>query len=71
MLKRGEAKAAIAKFREADKYAPRWGRNHLLWGEALAKLGRGPEAQAQFAAAAGMDLTASERGELAKIQGAR
>ena len=51
----------------ADKYAPRWGRNHMFWGEALAKQGKAAEAKAQFTAAAGMDLTAAERSRLNQL----
>jgi hypothetical protein len=35
---------ALAKFAEADKYAPNWGRLHLKWGEALLWSGDGPGA---------------------------
>ena len=66
LLKQGDAKGAAAKFAEADKYAPRWGRNHLLWGEALAKQGKTAEARAQFTAAAGLDLTAADKADLAR-----
>ncbi|MDB5442942.1 MAG: hypothetical protein JWP73_1318, partial [Phenylobacterium sp.] len=41
-----------------------WGRLHLKWGEALAKLGRRDEARTQLRAAAGMDLSAADRVEL-------
>ena len=42
-------------------------RMHLKWGEALAKQGKAAEARAQFALAAGLDLTAAERAELAGV----
>ena len=35
-----------AQFAAAAPLAPRWGRLHLKWGEALAKLGRADEARA-------------------------
>ncbi len=70
LMRKGDVNGAVAKFREADKYAPRWGRNHLRWGEALARLGRAEAAKAQWRAAAGMDLSAADRAELAKVQGA-
>ena len=41
---------ALAKFEEADKYAPNWGRLHLKWGEALFYAGKSDEAKKQFAA---------------------
>ena len=65
LLNKGDAAGAIPKFAEAQKSAPRWARLHLKWGEALAKLGRKDEARAQFKAAATMDLTPTERPELA------
>jgi hypothetical protein len=52
---------------EAEKYAPNWGRLHLRWGEALYYAGKKDEAQKQFARAAALDLTPSERTELARI----
>ena len=55
------ALAAEGKFKQADQYAPNWGRNHLKWGEALAKLGRKDAALAQWRIAGGLDLTADER----------
>jgi tetratricopeptide (TPR) repeat protein len=58
---------ALAKFEEADKYAPNWGRLHLKWGEALWWLGKRDEARAQFAIAAHLDLTPSEKSQLARM----
>jgi len=52
---------ALAKFDEANKYAPNWGRLHLKWGEALSYLGRKDEARAQYQAASGMDLSAADQ----------
>ena len=49
---------------EADKTAPRWGRNHLRWGQALARLGKTDEARAQWRAAAAMDLSAADAAAL-------
>ena len=57
---------ALAKFAEAEKYAPNWGRLHLKWGEALVYAGKKDEAKAQFARAAQLDLTAAEKSELAQ-----
>ena len=67
LLAQGDAAGAAGKFAEAAKLAPRWGRLHLKWGEALAKLGKAADAQAKWRAAAGMDLTAAERAELARV----
>jgi Flp pilus assembly protein TadD len=57
---------ALEKFAEAEKYAPNWGRLHLKWGEALAYVGKKEEAKAQFARAAQLELTPSEKQELAR-----
>ena len=57
---------ALAKFEEAEKYAPNWGRLHLKWGEALWYAGKRDDARAQFARAAQLDLTPSEKSELAR-----
>ena len=57
---------ALAKFAEGEKYAPNWGRLHLKWGEALVYAGKKDEAKAQFAHAAQLDLTPSEKAELAR-----
>ncbi len=69
-MKKGDLAGAIAKFAEADKDAPRWGKNHLRWGEALARLGQADEAKAQWDAAIGMDLSVADRAELTRVQGA-
>ena len=56
---------ALAKFADADKYAPNWGRLHLNWGEALVYAGKPDEAKKQYARAAQLDLTPAEKAELA------
>ena len=67
-----QPRQALAKFEEADKYAPNWGRLNLKWGEALAALGRKDEkAKAQFARAAQLSLTAGEKAELPRDGGPR
>ena len=58
---------ALARFEDAARYAPNWGRLHLKWGEALLWSGHRDEARKQFAIAATLGLTASEKSELAKI----
>jgi Flp pilus assembly protein TadD len=58
---------ALAKFEEANKYAPNWGRLHLKWGEALLWSGDKSGAQKQFATAARLDMTASEKSELTSM----
>ena len=62
---RGDFSGAVRKYQEASLHAPRWGHLNLRWGEALARLGRKDEARAHFTAAAGMDLSAADRAELA------
>ena len=57
---------ALAKFAEANTYAPNWGRLHLKWGEALVYAGKKDGAKAQFARAAQLDLTYADRAELAR-----
>ena len=68
LIEAEDFKAAALKFREADSYAPHWGRNHLKWGEALARLGKADEAQVQYRAASGMDLSLADRAELTKAR---
>ena len=58
---------AAAKFAEAEKYAPNWGRLHLKWGEALSYAGHKDDAQKQFALAATLDLSAADKAELATV----
>jgi tetratricopeptide (TPR) repeat protein len=58
---------ALAKFEEANRYAPNWGRLHLKWGEALYYAGRRSEARKQFAAAASLALSASEKATLTRM----
>jgi tetratricopeptide (TPR) repeat protein len=67
LMANNQSHLALAKFEEADKYAPNWGRLHLKWGEALVYVGRKDEAKAQFARAAALDLTPSEKAELARM----
>jgi Tfp pilus assembly protein PilF len=65
LMAKNQSHLALAKFQEANKYAPNWGRLHLKWGEALTFAGKADEAKAQFARAATLDLTPSEKAELA------
>ena len=64
LMKKNRSDLALAKFTEAEKYAPNWGRLHLKWGEALGYAG---EARKQFARAAQLDLTAADKAELARV----
>jgi Flp pilus assembly protein TadD len=65
-MAKNQSHLALAKFKEAEKYAPNWGRLHLKWGEALVYAGKTDEAKAQFVRAAQLDLTPSGKIELAR-----
>jgi tetratricopeptide (TPR) repeat protein len=67
LIAKNRSDLALAKFEEANKYAPNWGRLHLKWGEALLWSGDHAAAQKQFALAARLDLTPSEKNLLAKV----
>jgi tetratricopeptide (TPR) repeat protein len=67
LMAKNQSHLALAKFAEAEKYAANWGRLHLKWGEALYYTGRKDEAGKQFARAAQLDLTPSEKSELARM----
>ena len=66
LMAKNQSHLALAKFEEANKYAPNWGRLHLKWGEALIYAGKPDEAKAQFARASELELTPSEKAELAR-----
>jgi tetratricopeptide (TPR) repeat protein len=70
LIAKNQSHLALAKFEEANKYAPNWGRLHLKWSEALAYSGKKDEAAKQFARAAQLDLTPSEKSELARSHAA-
>ena len=67
-MAKNQSHLALAKFAEAEKYAPNWGRLHLKWGEALVYAGKKGEAQKQFARAAELDLAPSEKSELSSMR---
>jgi len=66
LMAKNQSHLALAEFAEAEKHAPNWGRLHLKWGEALVYAGKRHEAMAHFARAAQIDLTPSEKSELAR-----
>jgi len=70
LMAKNQSHLALKKLEEANKYAPNWGRLHLKWGQALAYSGKREQAKAQFARAAALDLTPSEKSELLR-QGAQ
>jgi tetratricopeptide (TPR) repeat protein len=67
LIAKNRSDLALARFEEASKYDPNWGRLHLKWGEALFYAGKREDARKQFADASGLDLTVSEKSELAKV----
>jgi Flp pilus assembly protein TadD len=66
-MAKNQSHLALAKFAEAEKYAPNWGRLHLKWGEALSYVGRKDEARAQYQRAARLDLTPADKIELVRV----
>ena len=66
LMQKSRSDLALPKFEEAAKYAPNWGRLHLEWGKALVWSGRKADAKKQFAFAATLDLSATERADLAR-----
>jgi tetratricopeptide (TPR) repeat protein len=68
LVRENRSDLALAKFAEAAKYAPNWGRLHLKWGEALLWSGDKVGAAKQFEIGAGLDLTPSEKSELARMR---
>ncbi|HEY5048521.1 MAG TPA: hypothetical protein VII49_10930 [Rhizomicrobium sp.] len=58
---------ALAKFEHANPYAPNWGRLHLKWGEALFYASKRGNANAQWAMASKLALSADDKAELAKL----
>lgn len=56
----------LAKFADAEKYAPNWGRLHLKRGETLVYAGKKDEAKAHFARAVQRNLTAADKAEPAR-----
>jgi tetratricopeptide (TPR) repeat protein len=67
LIAKNRSDLALTKFEEANKYAPKWGRLHLKWGEALWWSGDKNSARKQFAIAAGLDLTPSEKSERTRV----
>ena len=68
LMAKNQSHLALAKFAQANQHAPNWGRLHLKWGEALLYSGKADEAKKQFAIAARLDLTPSEKIQLAGLR---
>jgi hypothetical protein len=67
LIRKNRSDLALAKFADANKYAPHWGRLHLKWGEALRWSGDKAGAQKQFAIASRLDLSEGEASELGRM----
>jgi tetratricopeptide (TPR) repeat protein len=67
LIAKNRSDLALAKFEEAARYAPNWGRLHFKWGEALLWLGRKDDAAKQFAIARTLYLTSPEQAELGRV----
>jgi hypothetical protein len=66
LMLKNRSDLALAKFAEAAKYAPGWGRLHLKWGEALFFAGNKADAKKEFAVASGLDLSTDDKAALEK-----
>ncbi|MGD0189976.1 MAG: hypothetical protein ABSD74_04465 [Rhizomicrobium sp.] len=66
LMLKNRSDLALAKFEEANTYAPNWGRLHLEWGKALFYAGKTDEAKKQFATAARLDLSTTDKSTLAQ-----
>lgn len=64
-----ESGDALDRYAAAERYAPHWGALQLAWGRALDALKRHDEARVKYQAAAGMDLTATDRTMVAALLG--
>ena len=70
LMRLGQAAEAVGAYRKAVERAPNWGGAHLGLGRAQAALGRDRDAAASYSAAAGMNLTITERAEVVRRVGA-
>jgi cytochrome c-type biogenesis protein CcmH/NrfG len=66
LIAKNRSDLALAKFEEANRYAPHWGRLHLKWGEALYYAGKPDDSKKQIAIAASLDLAPDDKELLAK-----
>jgi hypothetical protein len=66
LMQENRSDLALAKFEEADKYAPNWGRLHIKWGQALFWAGKLADSKKQIAIAEGLDLPPADKVALAK-----
>jgi cytochrome c-type biogenesis protein CcmH/NrfG len=64
LIAQNRSDLAVKKFAQAARYAPRWGRLHLKWAEALKWSGHKKAARREAAIAAHLFLTPTERRQL-------
>lgn len=64
LMRKGNYRGAVDKFRAADEAAPNWGCNHLHWGQSLLRIGRERDAKAQLDMARRLSLSAADRAQL-------
>jgi tetratricopeptide (TPR) repeat protein len=67
LMSKNRSDLALPKFEDAGNNAPSWGRLHLKWAEALWWTDRKDEASQQFFTASHLDLSTTERAELARV----
>ena len=69
LIAKNRSDLALAKFEEANKYAPNWGRLHLKWGEALLWSGdKAGAARSNSLSRAASISRLSEKAELVKAR---
>jgi tetratricopeptide (TPR) repeat protein len=61
LLRKRDFAGAAKAFAQGDAYAPKWGRSHLMWGEALMLSGRYAKARRQYETASSLDLSKLDR----------
>ena len=66
LMQKNHSDLALAKFEEANKYAPNRARLDLEWGRALFYSGNTDGARRQFTIATNLDLSQSDRKMLGK-----
>jgi tetratricopeptide (TPR) repeat protein len=64
LMRKGDYRGAVAKFRSADRSAPWWGANHLHWGQSLLHTGDKRDAKEQLDKARSLSLSVSDRAQL-------
>lgn len=68
LAKSSDWQGAATRFRDAARHAPRWGKLHMRLAEALWRTGHRRDALNMLSAAAGMDLSPSDRALLQRMR---